>query len=385
MKGYHLSEIVNIDDNLEPWKLNLIYAPCGSGKTTFAKTVLKELADCFSFSPLLYLIDTAVGKEQLLRGGEMKINTWTGEPYWKIDGITIMTYAGYAMLYKMAPKHDRWDDLAVIVCDELQNPIQWSKWNKEDNIHKLAMGLIATRINVGENYVIALSATPDKIIKEFEYCINEIPLDGEPLHYEDANTDYYYNLQPVLNKIKPEQKGIIYIPHIRDIVKYNNLLMDKGIKSAGIWSINNSDHPMTKEQLKIRDFIINREEIPENIDVLFINKACETSINIKSKVDFMIIHSYETDTQIQARGRYRNDLEQLYLYDKYVDDEIILDKKWLNKPLYKADKDALCEELGLRENGRLLKWTSVKPYLIDAGYEIQDKRTKKDRFTIIIG
>ena len=65
--------------------------------------------------------------------------------------------------------------------------------------------------------------------------------------------------------------------------------------------------------------------------------------------------------------------------------ESILDEKWLNKPLYKADKDALCEELGLRENGRLLKWTSVKPYLIDAGYEIQDKRTKKDRFTIIIG
>ena len=64
--------------------------------------------------------------------------------------------------------------------------------------------------------------------------------------------------------------------------------------------------------------------------------------------------------------------------------ESILDEKWLNKPLYKADKDALCEELGLRENGRLLKWTSVKPYLINAGYEIQDKKIKGGARYIVI-
>lgn len=382
MNGKYLSEIIDIDD-LEQGKLNLIKAPCGSGKTIFAKTVLKDFTKEFSFDTMLYLIDTSTGKEQLLHSAEPQENLWTGDLYWKLDGITVMTYAGYATLHNVAPEHDRWAENSVIVCDELQEEIDWSRWAKDEN-HKLAIDLVATRINIGGNVVVAISATPSKIREEFEYCIHEVPLHGEPLHYEDAQTDEYYNLQPVLNKIQPNQKGIIYTPLVRDIIKYNQLLVDRGIKSAGIWSINNADHPMTKEQKKIRDYIIDYQKIPDYIDVLFINKACQTSININGKVDFMIVHSPNSDTQVQARGRYRNDLEQLYLYATDAEDDIVLDERWLNNPLYKADKDALCEYLGLKdERGRVLGWTSVKKALIDAGYEIQEKKSGATRFTII--
>ena len=47
MRGKYLSEIVDIDD-FEENKLNLIYAPCGCGKTTFAKTVLKQVQEDFN-------------------------------------------------------------------------------------------------------------------------------------------------------------------------------------------------------------------------------------------------------------------------------------------------------------------------------------------------
>lgn len=379
MKGKYLSEIVDIND-FEQGKLNLIEAPCGSGKTTFAKTKLMNL----TINPILYLIDTAVGKEQLLHSAEPKENYWTGELYWELDGVCVYTYAGYATLCKLAPERDGWAENSVIVCDELQNPIKWRAWDNGEN-NEYALGLIANKINLGNNLVIAISATPDKIKEEFDYCLNEVPLHGEPLHYENNNIDYYCHLQIVLNKIQPNQKGIIYTSHVTDIMKYQAQLEARGIKAAGIWSINNTDHPMSDEQNKIRDYIIDYQKIPNYVDVLLINKASETSVNIYGDIDFMIVHDSDEDTQVQARGRYRNDLKQLYLYDKYAETEIKLDDKWLNKPLYKEDKDTLCEELGLKENGRLLKWTSVKQYLIDAGYDIQDKRTKKDRFTIITG
>ena len=51
-----------------------------------------------------------------------------------------------------------------------------------------------------------------------------------------------------------------------------------------------------------------------------------------------------------------------------------LDGKWLNKPLTKEDKDALCEELNIFDsNGRLAKWTTVKNRLKEQGYTIEEK------------
>lgn len=67
MKGKYLSEIVNVED-LEIGKLNLIEAPCGCGKTTFAKNKLKDMHKEKQYNvfdelynlDMLYLIDTAI-------------------------------------------------------------------------------------------------------------------------------------------------------------------------------------------------------------------------------------------------------------------------------------------------------------------------------------
>ena len=79
MKGEYLSNIVDIND-IKSNCLNLIYAPCGSGKTTFAKTELINLNHNLWNSEMLYLIDSAIGKEQLLQseGCVWDINYWTG-------------------------------------------------------------------------------------------------------------------------------------------------------------------------------------------------------------------------------------------------------------------------------------------------------------------
>lgn len=395
MKGDYLSNIVNVED-FEIGKMNLISAPCGCGKTTFAKTILKKLHEEYNFEliqlDMLYLIDTAMGKEQLLnsKGAQVDYNFWTGEPYWKLPGITVMTYAGYQTLCEKAPKYNDWNDRCVIVCDELQEEIQWSKWSNEDDLHTRAVGRIAYNVAMTENLVIALSATPQWIRKEFDWCLNEIELLGEPRHYENENIENYNDLFLILNKIKPNECGIIYISQIEKMIEYEKILTDRGLKCVSLWSKNNKKFSLSERQTKVRDYIIRHRELPPDVDILIINRASATSITIgeeektKRPIDFMIIHTADENIQIQARGRYRNDLKNLYLHRADIEDEINLSYKWLNIPLYKKDKQKLCEELDLKDvNGRVLKWTTIKSRLIKNGYIIDDKRTPNERYSII--
>ena len=50
----YLQDVINIDD-LKTGKINIIEAPCGSGKTTFA---IRKLQEHFRRCTTLYLTDT---------------------------------------------------------------------------------------------------------------------------------------------------------------------------------------------------------------------------------------------------------------------------------------------------------------------------------------
>ena len=120
---YFLSHKGIIDlDEIQYGKLNLIHAPCGSGKTTFVETKLWEES---YWGDLLYLIDSRNALEAFkIRGEEKEYN---GKIYYKHRGITAMTYATFAALCIYKPDEWLWNDEdALIVCDELQSVIKWS-------------------------------------------------------------------------------------------------------------------------------------------------------------------------------------------------------------------------------------------------------------------
>lgn len=394
MTGEYLSNIVDVDD-LQENKLNLIFAPCGSGKTTFAKTVMKEVHesyyDSYFHEDMLCLIDTAMGKEQLLHsdGAEEMFNFWTDEVYWKLPGITVMTYSGYQTLCEKAPEKNLWKENSVIICDELQEEILWSKWEADDGLHTRAVWRIAYTVFMTNNLVVALSATPKWIRKEFDFCLNEIPLLGEPRHYDNGCIKNYNNLLSTLDTIKSGERGIIYLSQIDEMKKCNEYLRQRGIRCSAVWSKNSTDKPMTDEQHRLREYIIRHRELPENVDVLILNRACATSITIgeeektKRPINFMIIHTADEDLQTQVRGRYRNDLPMLYLHSYTEVDNVLLDRKWLYRKLSKKDRDALCAELGFKDSkGRLMKWPSIRK-LIERTYIVLDVRTNKERFITI--
>ena len=56
----------------------------------------------------------------------------------------------------------------------------------------------------------------------------------------------------------------------------------------------------------------------------------------------MVIHSSKEEVRVQVRGRYRNDLEELYVYDK---DSLEVPPEFLDIPLFREDREELCKIL----------------------------------------
>jgi len=411
MVGEYLSKLIDMEDHPFGTEiLNVIVAPCGSGKTTFAlETLVPELG---APENTVYLIDTIAGRDQLLKHPQCQCYTrdWRERlelPKPEGSGkITVMTYAYFGALCRYFP--DWYCDLDLLICDEIHKLFEMIMWDKskkieeEESLYGWAWNKIFYSFHFCEVYhVIAMTATPELLYRQFSHkyedCdewyrsasfddfIHEVEIPGIARHYEQKNIHEYSNLIMLCNQIDADKKGIIYVPRISTMQKCEEALKKRGIRAVSIWSPNNQEWWMDKQQQVVRNYVISNEEIPENVDVLLINKSCETSINIKSHVDYMIIHSSQSDVQTQALGRYRNDLDDLYLYELEADDIVIIPPEMLDKPLFKEDINLFIKEQNIRDYyGRLMKQPMFLEYIIYYGYSVKSGKIKGGkRYNII--
>lgn len=395
MKGEYLKDIVDADD-FEERGINLIYAPCGAGKTSF---IFEKLRVEYPGHSIVFLIDTTKGKKQLLKRSNAIPYTekeWMNRaPTWEhkvadYDNIIVMTYYQFGLICTQYPGVEKFID--IIICDEMHNLFSFCKWEiareKDENkkYYDKAYNRIIYMSEMCSAIVIGMTATPNAIYNEIgEWAtIHQVYMDGEPFHYEDKQQDVYNNLTMLLNKIQIGQKGLVYVPRITQIQKYMELLRQKGIRTNAIWSEHNEDYKMDKAQQIINDSVINDSIIPDDVDVLFINKSCETSVNIESHLDFIIVHDANLDVQTQVRGRYRNDLDNLYCYDSNVLDDIELPETMLNTKLTKADIDQYIKENDIRGFDRhIMKQPSFLKDLENQGYKIEKKKSGSTRYVLI--
>ena len=157
-----------------------------------------------------------------------------------------------------------------------------------------------------------------------------------------------------------------------------------GFSPVSIWSVNNLDHKMTKSQLDARECVLKDFSIPDQYDLLIINSSSETSLKIKSPVDYVIVHSTNPDTQIQVRGRVNSDLKTLYLPVEGTP-VVRVPQAYIGRKLFTEDKRELISALNLRNpaNNRPYGWTTIKSLLIDNDYFITEGRSNNLRYTII--
>ena len=384
MKKNYLSDSISDATQFSTTDLNLITAPAGSGKTHFALTKLPELLKIKHKERILYLIDTCAGRDQIcylnkdnavfydtlwLKEREDDYNFEKGfqtEP----EKTVVMTYAFFGKLAFHRPAFLQ--SLDLIICDELHNTF-WSiplEKFKNEKTQQCALNKLEELSNSESCYVVALTATPKKILANFRASIQSIPLNPEPTGYFTKETVHYRNLQQELSKLDHNKKYLVYTKHISGIQKTVSFLQSAGYRAIGLWSMNNDASPMDDMQKGVRQYIIENQRLPDDIDILVFNKAYETSINIYGNIEAVFIQSQDEDTIIQARGRYRDDLNTLYLYAP-SDDTLIVPDEYINVPLFKEDKDALALALNYRNPcGALYKWSAIKKKLIEQGYTI---------------
>lgn len=391
MKGSHyLSELIDLS-TMKVNALNMVKAPTGSGKSYFALHYIPEQCSN-AFHEAVYLIDTINGKEQILKNyNAVPYNyKWAsevmddGQWFCEDSQMVIMTYAKFGSLSIRYPDFE--NGFKYIICDELHNLPRFALIGERPNYHTIAKSAIERVVKNESTTVIALTATPNRVKKSFHVEYNEIPIDQEQLRqYSVDEVQYFTDIGKVLEHESRDCIGLCYAVQIGPMKDIEQKAKELGYHPICIWSVTNAKHPMTPEQLQARDSILNDYIIPEQYNLLIINASCETSIKIKSHVDYAIINSSDTDTQIQVRGRVNSDLECVYLPANKDNAVITVPEKFLGVKLFQAEKRKLCDELNIRDsrNNRRCGWTSIHRLLQDQDYIITEGREDNLRYSII--
>lgn len=389
MKGTkYLSELVDCSA-LQKGQLNVIKAPTGSGKTYFALNYIPSLTND-ALHNVVYLIDTINGKEQIVRNykATSEYYGWSkevelGGMWFEPDNrVVVITYAKFGVLVEQ--NIEFYKNFSYIICDEIHSLLRFQNYSKKPNYHSIARQVLEQAVKQKSGIVIALTATPDTIKNQFNAPSAEIAINQEELiQYDIKQVEGYTNPITGLSKVDVGTVGLCYFSRIHQMIEFEQEAKQMGFSPVSIWSINNKDHPMNDEQLETRRSILESWTIPPQYDLLIINSSSETSLKIKSKVDYVIVHSSNPDTQVQVRGRINSDLMTLYLPVEGVS-EIVVPSEYLGKRLFQGDKQALAEALNLRNtNNRPYRWPTVKNLLIESDYSVIEARQGNLRYVVI--
>lgn len=404
-KKYYISDVIDMTE-LKSGKLNILYSPPGTGKTTFIERELKRYADDFD-DDLLYLAPQTSLVDQLkFRGHPKKVSLSNGGYYieWKQDGITAMTYSAFGYRIEEARRgghycsDDWWGRDSIICLDELSQAVHQSFYgSKNENYTALALKELVKRTKDNTNIVITLSATPKASIDYFRFWnkthINLLKSVRGLEGYHNKKEIRFINFESVLCSVDKNARGLVYTKQIKQVKRAVDLLCSRGIRAMGIWSLNRQDDLMSEEQIKVRNYLVKEECYPDDLQVLVVNGAYETGINIrpeKTKLDYVIVNDSNDETIVQARGRYRSDIETLYKRvsknddkkpERTINHEVI--EPYLGIRLDKKMKDELRGKLGFKdEQGRLIGWKATAEEL-EKEYIIQDKKSGSHRFSLI--
>ena len=399
----YVSNVIDLED-MRRGKLNLVYAPCGSGKTYFVENVLKDMQEKPGKN-MLYLAPTVALVRALKFRGDCHLRTDGHGQFireWRYAGITAMTYAAFGSIVKRERENGTyndsklWNDGSVICADELSQAVSQSNYTDrngrrvpdDQNLTKIALDELGKRISNDSNLVVTVSATPLKLTGRYFHDVRPVGMYLTPKGYRDGEVRNYSDLNKLLGQIDPSKRGLIYIGRVSEMLKAVELLESRGIHAVAIYSRNYETVPMGEEQLAAVEALEMDERIPDDIQVLLINAAYETGLNIrpeKSHLDYVVVHDINRDTQTQARGRYRGDIGTVYhKVEPSSETQIISPDKlepYIGKRMRTPDKNQLLSEFNfIDDHHRRMRWPTFAKLLEEQGYTIEDGKDKVGRY-----
>lgn len=412
-EGKFLSQTIEYNEIIRG-RLNMVVAETGQGKTTMATQELPQKLGITNKSRVLYLIDTNMGRDMLAR----KDIVQTAFPP-EENKIIVMTYAKFGTLLKT---YDIWSSMFdLIVADEFHNLYKYTridmarmmKANPDFSPETLSMMLSRESANYkameaikrwSESqslYVVAMTATPEVFLekdKELDDLIQVIQSKEKLVAYEILARFTYINAEEVLVEgAQDGEKRLIFTHTIKQANEFKQLVENNTERKAlALWSNSNLNAPpLTSEQLNTRQYIIENESFPDDLDDLIFTEAFSTGWNlVDDRVTTTIVHSSNDALIKQVCGRNRQDIKKLYLYDsekatnkkkeikkkqKELETDWEIPTSFLNRELDTQERNRLIEEMGYPK-----KWTSLKKWIESTKkYKLEKKRIKGNDFFII--
>ena len=83
-----------------------------------------------------------------------------------------------------------------------------------------------------------------------------ITVDNDVRQWETEQTIHYSNLNYLLHQLPRGKKYLVYLSHVTMMEKAVEVLRKEGRKAVAVWSVNNEEHPMSEEQLQVRNYIL---------------------------------------------------------------------------------------------------------------------------------
>lgn len=394
-----ISDLITKPDALLQGRINIIDAGVSAGKTYFALTQIPKWS---SPEKILYLIDTtngelriqnnilteAIGRDHYSFCDYNTGKIW-GEKNDRIGKMPVMTYSGFGAEVRKNKGDFHWLNFDYIICDEMQNLFGYQKFDKKcSNLvaAETALSIIAAE---KEATIVAMSATPQKIRERFGELCYDVPFDHNELQALETFSmiPYKKSVLDLLFELKGKT-GILFTTNVRDMMYYIEMANSMGIAANGFWSTSldtQKKYPHTQEQTDLREMVLGNETIPENIDLLVINRASETCIKIKEenrKVDFMIVNNCNEEIKTQVRGRYHGDLAEFYYHDIVAANLYQISKTqipgyYFGKRLYAEEQNELFRVLNLQKpNGIPYGKDTIWQVLSQCGYQVSE--SKKD-------
>ena len=380
----YLSEIMeNIE--LSQDKNNLILAPIGSGKTHYALDVL--MSD--KTKKYLYLCDNSNLKNQILNEKTTYSTKRDSDFYKFAPNILVMTYTefGCKILYDIHEEYIKQFDL--IIADEIHSCVEYSEFNQDRNLSKSLEFLMIKH----DTPIILMTATSyylDQLVKVYpslcNYNIINL-LDNEEIkRYIDKVKLYINNISQIKFYLQQSMDGFkfggmkagIYTKQIKDMITIETMCRDLGLKPICIWSEHNKNG-WNDEQKDFMKYLFDTGKFKDPYNILIFNKAMETGINIKDDdVDLCIVNSINLTEQIQARGRFRKDINLVVVKTKETalpEIVVTLDDKYLNRWISLEEFMNIMNSLNIKDSkGRLIGKRAFIKALNNSKYIIKNKR-----------
>lgn len=367
----------------------LLVSPCGSGKTYFIFNQLIEN------EKVLYLCDNSYLKCSVINDNK-EVITESHEELLKYSNknIEICTYKKLGMRLRKRNINEFLKDYDMIIADESHNLINYESFNGDGDLGRVIQ-LLFNKQNIP---IIFMTATPYYIeeshnsYNKFMSGIRVIDFTHHPEinQYIDIRRAYISNINQIQYEFRcykqlidyRDGKILIFCTTINHMKAVEDMAIKEGLKPISIWSEHNKDYELNEEQKEVRDLLLHNGILKNDYDVLIINRAMETGINIIDKRFRLFISCSSNLTQTkQARNRLRMDLDVVILKSKDRDmpDNFYLQltDEWLNKPLFKNDFEILLNELSIKDGwGRPIGIGKLCNIISNNGYEIKHRRRK---------